>query len=102
MQGRGITKEYFVYILASDTGVLYIGMTNDLIRRLDEHRSGIAGGFSAKYKTTRLVYYEVTNDVHRAIAREKQIKAWRRQKKLDLVRSANPMFRDLAVDLLDD
>jgi putative endonuclease len=94
-------KVYYVYIMASSTGVLYVGMTNNLIRRLFEHRDGSAGDFSKKYGTMRLIYFETTNDVHSAIAREKQIKAWRRRKKLDLIREMNPSFRDLGAGLLN-
>jgi putative endonuclease len=99
---RGKSRQYYVYVLASDTGVLYVGMTNDLLRRMHEHRTGIGGDFSKKYGTTRLIYYETTPDVHSSISREKQIKAWRRRKKLDLVRRLNPTFRDLGADLIDD
>ena len=98
MQGRR-NKEYFVYIVSSDTGVLYVGMTNDLVRRMHEHRTGSVGGFSKKYGIGRLIYYEVTSDVKSAISCEKQIKAWRRKKKLDLVRELNPTFRDLVAYL---
>jgi len=92
-----IKKRYFVYILTSDHGVLYTGVTNDLSRRLREHQSG-SGGFTARYRVKRLVFWEETGDVHTAIAREKQIKAWRRSKKLELIRSTNPSFRDLGQD----
>jgi putative endonuclease len=99
---RGTSKRYFVYILSSATGVLYIGVTNDLIRRMCEHRMGMAGDFSKKYKTIRLLYYEITSHVLNAIAREKQIKSWRRKKKLDLVRTHNPTFRDLSSEFLNE
>ncbi len=95
-------KVYYVYIMASSTGVLYVGMTNNLIRRLHEHRDGSAGDFSKKYRTMRLIYFETTNEVHSAIAREKQIKAWRRRRKLDLIRKMNPTFRDLGAELRID
>jgi putative endonuclease len=93
-----MTNIYYVYILSSETGVLYVGVTNDLRRRLEEHRRGQATGFSKKHRTTRLVYFEETADILSAIAREKQIKSWRRTKKLSLIRSANLKFRDLAED----
>ena len=93
-----MTDFYYVYILSSETSVLYVGVTNDLRRRLEEHRLGRATGFSKRYRTTRLVYFEETADILSAIAREKQIKSWRRTKKLSLIRSANPKFRDLAED----
>ena len=90
-------KRYFVYILSSDYGVLYTGVTNDLSRRLEEHRTG-STGFPARYRVKRLVYWEETEDIRSAIAREKQIKAWRRSRKLELVRTTNPSFRDLGED----
>jgi putative endonuclease len=93
-----MTNIYYVYILSSEAGVLYVGVTNDLRRRLEEHRLGQATGFSKRYRTRRLVCFEETADILSAIAREKQIKSWRRTKKLSLIRSANPKFRDLAED----
>jgi putative endonuclease len=79
--------------------VLYTGVTRDLPRRLDEHRSGAVHGFASKYGATRLVYYEAGGDIHRAIEREKQIKAGSRQRKLDLIQTLNPEWRDLADEL---
>ena len=87
---------YFVYILSSPTGTLYTGMTNDLMRRMYEHQNKMVDGFTKKYNVIRLIYYEETGDVNQAIFREKQIKGWRRSKKLELVRSVNPTFRDLS------
>jgi len=81
---------YYVYILTSDTGTLYIGVTNDLLRRSYEHKHGLVEGFTKKYRIHRLVYYEETSDVENAIAREKQLKKWRRSKKMGLIKSANP------------
>ena len=92
-------RSYFVYILSSDRGVLYVGMTNDLHRRLAEHQQGKVEGFTSRYKVDRLVYFEETRDVHSAMEREKQIKSWRREKKLALIREANPRFQDLAAGL---
>ena len=92
------THQYYVYILASDSGVLYVGVTRDLIRRLFQHRSGDAPGFTKRYNVTRLVYFEVTSNVLAAIVREKQIKAWRREKKAELIELQNPGWRDLAID----
>lgn len=89
-------RSYFVYILSSDRGVLYIGVTNDLQRRLEEHRLGLGGGFTSRYKIHRLLYFEETEDIRSALEREKQIKTWRRKKKLALIRETNPRFEDLA------
>jgi len=93
-------KEYYVYIMSSYTGVLYIGVTNDLIKRVYEHKEGLIDGFTNKYKTKKLVYYESTKDVLSAIEREKQLKKWRREKKDTLIDSMNPARRDLYNDLV--
>jgi putative endonuclease len=85
-----------VYIVASITGTLYIGMTNDLEGRVRQHKAGEVEGFSKKYGCNQLVYYEVFQDVRRAIAREKQLKGWRREKKTKLIESMNPRWEDLA------
>ncbi len=89
---------YDVYILAGVSGTLYTGMTNDLVRRVAEHRSKRLPGFTRRYNVTRLVYLEETPEVTSAIAREKQIKAWHRSKKVALIESTNPTWRDLAAD----
>jgi putative endonuclease len=86
---------YYVYVLSSDTGVLYLGAMNDLHRGLEEHRRELVAAFSQRYRTTRLVYFEETPDIRSAIARERQLKGWRRSKKLSLIRSTNPGFHDL-------
>src|SRR4051794_37058923 len=88
-------REFAVYILASRTRRLYIGVTNDLSRRLWEHRQQLFG-FTAKYRIHRLVYFETTNDPIAAISREKQLKGWLRRRKLELISSANPTWDDLA------
>ena len=94
-------KTYYVYILASKrNGTLYIGVTNDLKRRVYEHKSGIVEGFTKKYKIHNLVFYQETNDVREAIQREKQIKAWQRKWKLDLIEQYNPEWRDLYNELI--
>ncbi|MDX2437851.1 MAG: GIY-YIG nuclease family protein [Acidobacteriota bacterium] len=92
-------SRYFVYIVASRSQVLYVGVTNDLNRRVGEHKEGLIPGFSQKYKTNRLVYYESTSDVRGAIAREKQIKRWRREKKVNLIENLNPEWNDLAREI---
>jgi len=89
---------YHVYILSSATGVLYTGVTNYLERRTLEHKQKIAPGFTQQHAIDRLVYFEGFNDARNAIAREKQIKRWRRDKKLTLIRTLNPKLRDLSTD----
>ncbi len=86
---------YYVYIMASATGVIYVGVTNDLIRRVEEHKNEIVEGFSKKYKTNELVYYEYFRDIKYAIAREKELKGWRREKKVALIEKTNPNWSNL-------
>ena len=87
---------YFVYIMTNEHNtVLYTGVTSDLIRRVDEHKHNIIKGFTQKYNVHKLVYYEVTSDVHVALRREKQIKAGSRAKKIALIESMNPEWKDL-------
>jgi len=89
-----------VYILASQHfGTLYVGVTSNLIRRLAQHRTNGLSGFTSKYSVKRLVHYEVDGDMDRAIAREKQLKNWRRDWKIALIQSANPDWHDLAPGL---
>ncbi|HSX16398.1 MAG TPA: GIY-YIG nuclease family protein [Candidatus Saccharimonadales bacterium] len=91
-------KNYYVYILASKAnGTLYIGVTNSLERRNIEHISGTPGSFTQKYNVKRLVYFEATSDVEAAIRREKQLKNWHRQWKINLIESMNPMWQDLSM-----
>jgi putative endonuclease len=95
-----LTKQYFVYILASrKNGTLYIGITNDLLKRLYEHKNNLADGFTKKYGVHNLVYYEIHNDASNAITREKQLKKWNRQWKLELIEKTNPAWNDLYDDL---
>ena len=89
-------KRYYVYIMASRSRVLYTGMTNDLERRVLEHKSGLTKGFTKQYRVARLVYFEEHTDVRDAIAREKQIKGWLRSKKVALIEAANPSWNDLS------
>ncbi len=84
--------------MASKSGVTYTGMTNDLIRRVAEHKQKAIRGFTAKYNIVKLVYYEDTHDVRAAIARENRIKAWRRQKKVDWIEQSNRKWVDLATE----
>ena len=93
-------KNYFVYIMASQKhGTLYIGVTNDLKKRVYEHKNDLTDGFTRKYQVHRLVYFESTNDVSAAITREKQMKRWKRQWKIELIEKDNPEWRDLYKDL---
>jgi putative endonuclease len=88
--------QYYVYMMTNNSGTLYIGVTNDLVRRVYEHKQRLSSGFTRKYNITRLVYYEVYEDPLSAIAREKQIKGWIRRKKIELIQSVNPEWHDLA------
>jgi len=92
--------KYFVYILASQrNGTLYIGVTNDLVRRIYEHKQKLVDGFTKKYNVERLVCYEEYADVRDAITREKQLKKWNRKWKLDLIEKSNPQWNDLYSEL---
>ena len=90
---------YYTYIMASRSRVLYIGVTNDLARRVNEHKRGLFSGFTCKYRITRLVYFEGFADIRDAIAREKAIKGWKRSRKVSLVESRNPTWDDLSETL---
>ena len=88
---------YFVYILSNwSNSVLYIGVTSNLPRRLYEHKNHLVDGFSSKYNTNKLVYFEETCDVYSAISREKQLKKWSRSKKNELIAKVNPQWADLS------
>jgi putative endonuclease len=92
-------KQYYVYILTNKSNeVLYIGMTNNILRRVFEHQSGMIEGFSKRYNLKKLVYYESTNDVNSAINREKQLKNWHRDWKINLITDTNPEWKDLSKD----
>ena len=90
--------QYYVYIMTNSTHRLYTGMTNDLHRRIYEHKNKLTPGFTKKYNLTWLVYYESTSNVTAAIEREKQIKGWLRSKKVALIESLNPQWKDLSAD----
>ena len=95
-----MNKDYYVYILTNKINtVLYTGITNNLERRIYEHKLKYFKGFTAKYNVTKLVYFEIYSDIYEAIQREKQIKNGSRQKKLDLVQRMNPRWKDLADDM---
>ena len=90
-------QEYYVYILSNITNsTLYVGMTNDLKRRLYEHKNKLLPGFTEKYHVNKLVYYEKTTDVKTAIQREKNLKKWNRDWKIELIKKENPLFKDLS------
>ncbi len=90
--------QYYVYILTNRSGTLYVGVTNDLERRVYEHKNKLVPGFTSKYNVTQLANFEQTSDVESAIAREKQIKGWRRAKKVALIESSNPQWKDLSLE----
>jgi putative endonuclease len=95
-------KQYYVYILSSYLRVIYTGVTSDLCRRIYEHKHKVHEGFTSKYNVNQLVYYEVTNDIRAAIEREKQIKGYRREKKVALIEQLNPKWIDLSGELCGD
>ena len=88
--------QYYVYMMANRSRMLYTGVTNSVERRVYEHKQKLLDGFTKKYDINMLAYYEETNGVEGAISREKQIKAWRRSKKIALIESMNPQWRDLS------
>ena len=91
-----IKNQYYIYILANKrNGTLYIGVTSNLIKRVYEHKNNIIEGFTNKYNIHKLVYYEITSDIESAIRREKQLKKWNREWKLNLIENSNPEWRDL-------
>lgn len=93
-------KTYYVYILASKrNGTLYIGVTSNLVKRLGEHKADVVKGFTNKYNVHRLIYFEQTNSVETAISREKQLKHWNRDWKIELIEKDNPEWKDLADEL---
>jgi putative endonuclease len=89
-------RQYYVYILSNQSRTLYTGVTNNLERRMYEHKMKLASGFTKKYGIDRLVFYETTSDVKTAITREKQIKGWTRNKKIGLIESNNPEWDDIS------
>jgi len=89
-------KQYYVYILASRSRTLYIGVTNDLGHRVEQHKGKALPGFTSRYNISRLVYFEVTGDVMSALQREKELKGWRRARKVALFDAANPTWEDFS------
>lgn len=90
-------KNYYVYILTNKSGTLYTGVTNDLYRRLYEHKNKLVPGFTKKYNIDKLIYYEIFDDPRSAITREKEIKGWTRKKKIELIKKVNPNFEELEI-----
>jgi putative endonuclease len=94
------TRAYFVYILSSSSGVLYVGSTCDLARRTYQHRHGLIPGFTKRYKVNRLVWYDATANSRAMVEMEREMKSWRRKRKVRLIEATNPGWQDLALDWL--
>ena len=94
-------RTFYVYVLGSKTGTLYVGVINDIERRVHEHKHHLIPGFTDKYNVDRLLYFETTNDPISAISKEKQIKKWSREKKVALIDSMNAAWDDLSEDWYD-
>jgi putative endonuclease len=94
-------RQYYIYIMASVSGVLYTGVTNNLPSRVTQHKTKSVKGFTARYNINQLVYYETTESIQTAIQREKQIKGWSRARRVELINSMNPEWRDLSLDFMD-
>jgi len=92
--------QYYIYILRNHKGLFYIGITNNLVRRLWEHKEKLVEGFTKKYNVTILVYYEIYQDPQIAIEREKQLKNWTRKKKIELINKSNPTFQEISLETL--
>jgi len=94
-------KQYYIYILTNQYHtIFYVGVTNNLIRRVYEHKNKLVKGFTLKYNINKLVYYEVFSDVREAIYREKQIKSWSRKKKIEMIEKFNPEWKDLYEEII--
>ncbi len=94
-------NEYYVYIMSNKSRILYIGVTNNLLRRVYEHKNKLVEGFTSKYNINELVYFEQIRDIRSAITREKQLKGWLREKKINLIHSSNPKWEDLSFGWYD-
>ena len=97
-----MARNYYIYIMTNRTHTLYVGVTNDLYRRVNEHRCGSNSGFTSKYKISRLVYFEHFKYIGDAIAREKEIKGFIRRKKIALIEAENPKWSDLCLELFSE
>ncbi len=91
-----MSKTYYVYILTNNSGILYTGVTNNLERRMYEHKNKLFKGFTKRYNIDKLVYFEQLNDIEQAIIAEKRIKGWKREKKIALIENLNPDWKDLS------
>lgn len=97
---KGVMKQYYVYVLASKkNGVLYIGVTNNLVKRINEHKAGLKANFTDRYYIKRLVYFEILENITDAIIREKRLKKWNRSWKIRLIEQDNPEWRDISNQL---
>jgi putative endonuclease len=92
-------RAFHVYIMASKSGVLYLGVTGGLVKRVGQHKEKLIPGFTQKYNVTKLVWFEPHASIRAALSREKEIKLWRRAKKIDLIESLNPQWKDLSLEL---
>ncbi|NCO88421.1 endonuclease [Candidatus Roizmanbacteria bacterium CG_4_10_14_0_2_um_filter_36_35] len=92
-----LMNSYYIYILTNKSNTLYIGVTNNLQKRLYEHKNKLVEGFTKKYNLDKLIYFETYQDINEAIKREKQIKGWIRKRKIELIKSKNPTFEDLSL-----
>ncbi len=95
MRATNMEKEYYVYIMTNRNNTLYVGVTNNLRRRVYEHKNKLVKGFTEKYNIDKLIFYEIFNNPEEAIAAEKKIKGWTRAKKVALIKSKNPKFEEL-------
>ena len=93
-----MSNQYYVYIMTNKSGTLYVGLSNNLKQRVQQHKTELVEGFTKRYNINRLLYFEMFSDMNSAIAREKTIKGWLRKKKIDLISSVNPNWRDLSED----
>ena len=97
-----MSHQYYIYILRSTSGVFYIGVTNNLVKRVWEHKNKVVKGFTQKYNIDKLIYYEIYNDVETAILREKQLKNWNREKKIRLISKMNSKLEEISFESLID
>jgi len=102
MTKRTIEHQYYVYMLSSESGVLYTGVTHNLERRIWQHKNKIVNGFTSRYKVNSLVYFKDSDDIGAVIAREKEIKGWVRKKKIALINEVNPKWKALSMDFMDN
>jgi len=98
MENIQTNSEYYVYVMTNKSGTLYVGLTNNIKKRVYEHKNKLVEGFTKKYNIDKLLYFETFSEIYSAIAREKTIKGWLRKKKIELVRTTNPGWTDLSQD----